>query len=561
MLKPTLAEVVALVQRWGSLNKAWPHSGVKRTTFRRRYAQAVEQGLAPKRVSNNIGHDKIKDTPVAGRLKARPTPKATGSKRKFILTCAQNNTHLHQVLWANLHALAQHDRARIIVARSVYNRFAQAADMDKKLVIDQRGSRLGRDYHWAPEVEPYVLDERFEIAPGLVWCGETNILPTASNPLTGFEGYTGRSSSIVPHPRIAMRSVASHAQDATKLMFTTGAVTQINYIQRKAGQMAEFHHCYGGLLVEVDSNGTWFARQLNADSDGTIYDLDRKVENGNVTTGHRLEAINWGDLHPAYEDRAASDLAWGKGGILDTLCPKYQFMHDLLDGRSVNPHMQAQQLYHKQFMEWVKGNTTVELEVERTAEFLGRTTRPWCSTQVVASNHDNFLVRWLYKNGDFRKDPVNAVYFLEAALHYWEMMEQTQKYPNMTKWGMERALRLADSGPITNLATNSVNYLDEDESFVLCREHGGGIEFGMHGHQGANGTRGTPAGLSKMGRKANIGDKHSAGIYDGLYVAGIMGSLDQGYNSGPGSWSQTNIFTYQNGKRALSTIFDGKWRA
>jgi hypothetical protein len=64
-----------------------------------------------------------------------------------------------------------------------------------------------------------------------------------------------------------------------------------------------------------------------------------------------------------------------------------------------------------------------------------------------------------------------------------------------------------------------------------------------------------------MGRKANIGDKHSAGIYDGLYVAGIMGALDQGYNSGPGSWSQSNILTYPNGKRAIQTIYDGKVRA
>jgi hypothetical protein len=236
-------------------------------------------------------------------------------------------------------------------------------------------------------------------------------------------------------------------------------------------------------------------------------------------------------------------------------------MHDLLDGRTVNPHTQAQQLHHHQFMEWVKGNTSVEQEVANTAEFLGRATRSWCNTMVVASNHDDFLVRWLYKNGDFRKDPKNAIYFLEAALHYWGKMQQDEKYPNMTKWGMDRALRLADGGPIMNLATNPVDYLYEDESFVLCREHGGGIEFAMHGHQGANGSRGTPAGLSKMGRKANIGDKHSAGIYDGLYVAGIMGSLDQGYNSGPDSWSQTNILTYQNGKRALATIFDGKWRA
>jgi hypothetical protein len=179
----------------------------------------------------------------------------------------------------------------------------------------------------------------------------------------------------------------------------------------------------------------------------------------------------------------------------------------------------------------------------------------------VASNHDDFLVRWIYKNGDFRKDPKNAIYFLEASLHYWKQMELTQKFPNMTRWAMKQALMRSDSGPTVNLAKNPVQYLDEDESFILCKEYGGGIEFGMHGHQGANGTHGTAAGIAKMARKANIGDKHSAGIYDGLCVAGIMGNLDQGYNGGPGSWSQTNIFTYQNGTRALATIFDGKWRA
>jgi hypothetical protein len=559
--KPTIAEVVALVQLHGSLNKAWPHSGAGRTTFQTIYSDAVEAGLAPAVRAGRKTYGEIK-AHVAGRLKVRSTPKATGQKCKFILTTAQNNTHMHSVLWGNLNALAKFDNARIIVARSVYNRFAEAATMDKKLLIDGMNRNKGPNkYEWPEELDQYFVDERMELAPGLVWCGETNVVPTAANPLSGFESYTGRASSVFPHPRIAVRSAASHAAEDTKFLYTTGTLTQINYIQRRAGQMAEFHHCYGALLVEVDSSGTWFTRQLNADSDGTIYDLDRKVENSKVTTGHRLKAINWGDLHPTYEDREASDLAWGKGGILDTLHPEYQFMHDLLDGRTVNPHTQAKRLHHHQFMEWVKGNTSIEQEVADTAEFLGRALRSWCETKVVASNHDNFLVRWLYKNGDFRKDPENAVYFLEAALYYWEKMQQDGKYPNMTEWGMKRALRLADSGPTVNLATNPIGYLDEDESFVLCREHGGGIEFGMHGHQGANGSRGTPSGLSKMGRKANIGDKHSAGIYDGLYVAGVMGSLDQGYNSGPSSWSQTNIFTYQNGKRALATIFDGKWRA
>lgn len=559
--KPTFAEAVALVQLHGSLNLAWPHSNVGRTTFQSIYAKAVAAGLAPEVHVGPKTNEEIK-TQVAGRLKTRPSPKVAGHKRKFILTAAQNNTHMHQVLWGNLNALAEFDNARIIVARSIYNRFAEAATMDKKLIIDNaQNNKSSRRYEWPEELKQHFVDERMELASGLIWCGETNVLPTAASPLSGFESYTGRASSIFPHPRIAMRSVASHAAEDTKFLYTTGTLTQINYIQRRAGQMAEFHHCYGALLVEVDRDGIWFTRQLNADSDGTIYDLDRKIENGKVTTGHRLKAINWGDLHPTYEDRDASDLAWGKGGILDTLRPEYQFMHDLLDGRTVNPHTQAKQLHHHNFMEWVKGNVSVEQEVANTAEFLDRASRSWCETMVVASNHDDFLVRWLYKNGDFRKDPKNAVYFLEAALHYWEKMQQDEKYPNMTKWGMNRAFRLTSSSPITNPATRAITYLDEDESFVLCREHGGGIEFGMHGHQGANGSRGTPSGLSKMGRKANIGDKHSAGIYDGLYVAGIIGSLDQGYNSGPGSWSQTNIFTYQNGKRALATIFGRKWRA
>ena len=47
----------------------------------------------------------------------------------------------------------------------------------------------------------------------------------------------------------------------------------------------------------------------------------------------------------------------------------------------------------------------------------------------------------------------------------------------------------------------------------------------------------------------------------GAYFAGIMGSLHQGYNHGLGSWSQSNILTYPNGKRAIQTIYDGKARA
>ena len=62
-----------------------------------------------------------------------------------------------------------------------------------------------------------------------------------------------------------------------------------------------------------------------------------------------------------------------------------------------------------------------------------------------------------------------------------------------------------------------------------------------------------------MGRRANTGHTHSAGIIEGLYVAGVC-ALVQGYNRGPSSWSITHILTYKNGKRALVTMTQDAWR-
>ena len=83
----------------------------------------------------------------------------------------------------------------------------------------------------------------------------------------------------------------------------------------------------------------------------------------------------------------------------------------------------------------------------------------------------------------------------------------------------------------------------------------------MHGHLGANGARGGANGFAKMGRKANVGHSHSAGIHDGIYTAGTSSDLDLRYNSGPSSWSHSHIVTYPNGKRAIITIWKGRWRA
>jgi len=93
----------------------------------------------------------------------------------------------------------------------------------------------------------------------------------------------------------------------------------------------------------------------------------------------------------------------------------------------------------------------------------------------------------------------------------------------------------------------------------VCEGAGGGIELGMHGDKGANGSRGSLAQFARTGRKCVIGHSHVAGIVEGAYQVGVMGALDMGYNEGQSSWSHSNVVVYPNGKRAVLTIWNGRW--
>jgi hypothetical protein len=101
-------------------------------------------------------------------------------------------------------------------------------------------------------------------------------------------------------------------------------------------------------------------------------------------------------------------------------------------------------------------------------------------------------------------------------------------------------------------------FLKADESFLTA---GRKIENGMHGHYGPSGKFGSPAELSKMARKANTAHTHSAGIYNGLYIAGTLSKLRWNYTKGPNSWSNSEVITYSNGKRTIVTMYNDKWRA
>jgi hypothetical protein len=477
--------------------------------------------------------------------KTMPLPRK-GEVKRYILTSAQNNTYVHEAVWNALTALRKHYDAQIMIGTFSYNQNSYG-----KLAV-KRGTQTqqqGEHELWFDSrIEPYFTDHRVVLAPGLVWCGEMNILPTAVNPLAGLESYSLGDSAIFPHTKLAMRSVASTLEEPAKLIYTTGTVTQRNYIQKRMGLIAEFHHVYGGLLVEVNHEGRWWVRQLNISGDGTLQDLDVVVKDGKVTTGNAVEGVTWGDLHGTMIDpevmRASLDM-------LDALHPKFQFLHDVMEGISFNRHViknGATNDPHYNMYRWMRGLHRVDEEFRQTAHILQQYMRPWCKAVAPDANHDaDWLHKWLARY-DYKVDPANAEIFLDV---------QKYSYAQLRAGKMMRDVDLMGY-VFKKFGIDKIQFLLPDQPFKIC---GGSIECGMHGHFGPNGKRGRPEDLSKMGVKAITAHTHCAGIFDGLYVAGTSSKLVWSYNLGPSAWVHAHVVTYPNGKRAIVTISGGKWRA
>lgn len=472
-------------------------------------------------------------------------------KKTFILTSAQNNTYVHDAFWNALNVCAKYYDAEILVSTFTYNK-SGFQNLTK-----------GSDELWYdPKIRDYIVNESVQLCDDLVFSGELNILPTAVNPLSGLSNYTNDDSCVVPHAKVNLESVATAKHKDTKFMYTTGAVTQSNYIEKKAGQKAAHHHIYSALLVEVDSDGTWFARHLIGESDtGCFYDLDVLFTPECAEGSHRVLAINWGDVHVEKLDPIAGVVSFGisvdsegslpykvdecESCMLDDLMPEYSIYHDIIDFKVRNHHNRNDPLFKIQMFH--DETEEVSYGLRQCGEFLHLNDRDWCQQVVVNSNHDAALKRWVIE-ADWKQDPVNSEFLLQCQLSLVKAVKRSDNdyciFESAVK-GLHGSI-------------DDVKFLRLDESFMIGSEHG--IECGYHSHTGANGARGSVNSYRLAGLRYNLGHSHAATIKDGVYQAGVTGKLDMGYNIGLSSWSHSHILTYQNTKRTIITIKNSKYK-
>lgn len=479
--------------------------------------------------------------PIAGGTTLSPQERRIKLKgNRFVFTSAQNNTFVHANFLKALLNYCKEFNAELIVGTFDYNKNGF-----------QNGAR--DDAWYDPAIVPYIKDFSATVFDGLVWCGELNILPTAVDPLSGLLSYSKECSGIIPHAKVRLQSVASLTPGECRFMYTTGAVTQANYIQQKAGQIAEFHHVFGALVAEVDEEGDWFVRQLIAESDtGCFQDLTTFVTPDAVIRGVRTEAINYGDLHAEQKDDVVYDATFGVGGMLDELKPKYQFANDTLDFSTRNHHNIKDAHFRYKLQVKHGGIDQVENDIKGSVQQFLDMGRDWCKTIVVESNHDLAFMRWLREANPKEDNVWNALYYHKCQARVLESILNNEDNFSLFEWACKEIQPDLD-----------VQFLKTDESFIICADEGGnnGIECGQHGHNGVNGSRGNPKGFTALSTRINTGHTHTASIIGGVYTAGVKAKLRMGYNIGPSSWSHSDIVTYPTGKRAIITFKNGKWRA
>lgn len=492
------------------MERIMSHFTIKRRTVQYwvKYEGLVRQALQLKA--------KEIDLVAAGSRELKPGVKY------LLITAAQNASRVHEEGWRNL--LAYYDFL--------------GAEQTEILVIPYRYKNptsvnpdLPNEY-WSPKVVPFLDLARHDVSETLSILSDVKVQPTAAHPLQGIHELSGPASCIVGHSKMHLTSIPILEGQHPKIAYTTGAITQANYTDTKAGKKGNFHHVLGFIIVEIDEDCE-HVRHVPMCDDGSFIDLVHSVNDGKVSRIEECVALRMGDLHVGDHDpekiKATVKLA-------NTLVPEYVILDDVFNGHSVNPHEAKDGIIRYQNIQ--RGRSSLRTEIDEMLDFLG-----WFKEEVfrsdlvvVRSNHDDFLDRYIRSN-DWGRDITNALEFSE---------------------GLTTLLKgEAPKGLIPyyiNEKFPDIKCLGLDESFIP-----GDIEHGHHGHLGSNGSRGSISQYSNLSTKVMVAHGHHPERLNGAIMVGTSTFLRVGYNQGASNWRQGDGIEHVNGKAQLVIFTNHKF--
>jgi hypothetical protein len=450
-------------------------------------------------------------SPVFNKVMSDARTKDVEGNRVFILA-AQESTPVHKKFIKYVEQYASHVGAEIIV---------MALDYKNKDSI--HGSR-NEDIWWDESIQPYLSLNRHNLTPHVSVLADVRVRPTAVKPMNGFEGFEGETSLILGHPRMQMKTVATLEGYRMKEIWTTGACTVPNYTLSRAGKKGEFHHTLGFAVVEYDEKGKEsYIRQVTAEDNGSFCDLDNRVDKNGISKIDGIELYHCGDSHFGEEDE---QMVQAGLGMIDLLNPKHIRLDDVFNGHSIT-HWEKK-LPITLYQRFLKGESLVKNEFVILKKGLQRYVDLGKLIIIPKCNHDVFLDRYI-DTQDWKKDIPNALEYMKFTTLLLEGLAPKGLIPYyIDQW----------------FGTDAVTTLDGKTSMRVLN-----YEQSIHGHKGANGSRGGVLQFSKLSTKMFTGHTHSPSRFDGVCTSGTNTHLRVGFNDeGASSWAQADQVLHKNGK-------------
>lgn len=498
----------------------------------------------------------------------RPLP-PKGKIKSYLLTSAQNNTIVIEQLLKNMKVLARHLNAEIIVAPLNY----------KKNMLNTAGERVatekGGGLTFDSLIQEYLTMDRIELSHEVVFYGDMGFGITARNPLSSIERMVTNHKIIIPSNKIQMESVPQSSERNIRFHLninSTPTLTALNFIDSKTGKISEYEADFGAILVQVDHEGIAFIYQIEANKkDYSIYFRNLSVKNGILSQNSRPEAIVFGDIHAVNLTEQKVKSIWGVGGLVNSLNPRYQVMHDVLDQYACNHHHEGDDILG--FVKHHSKTNNLHEELKQLGEFLNLAS-VYSKVIVVESNHDNALMRYL-KRVDVRKDYENSVIaskMLSDLIVYTAYMQNLPFEPQSysmevaTKIGLYKKLHEFSEIKKSSMFIEYVMkyYFDVEYESVLFLSTDDELDFEgvfipYHGDKGVNGSRGS-ASLRKVPSKMVYGHSHSSHIRGKQWCVGVTSDIENfDYISGASSWSPSHCLIHEGGSRCMLLERNGKY--
>lgn len=502
------------------------------------YDDSLRRQLSKILAKQGANNKESKQQPIEYSLEYKEAlNRVTPNSKYYLCTWAQAETEVHKEFFENMKAYAKHIGAEIIVSCGRY-RNPSSLEKSKELKAKEKNKSV-----WSSELRNYLYASRVDLNNMLTVLCDVKIQPTNMYPINGINGFTGIKTSIVPHPKVQLKSLPVLKDYPQKLVLSTGACTVENYTDTRIGKKGEAEHEFGFVIVEIVNENDFYVRQVQADDSGRFYDLNYCVDKGVVIDTFKSKEdfgypfIVWGDLHLSQEDEQVVKLARKLTNALQT---ENVILHDLFDGNSVNPHSEKDpfRMLEKECNQ--EDDLENEIANMRTWLTVAESTLKWSTIHVIASNHNDFLDRFL-KNVDWRKSR-NKKLYLELSYI--------------------KSRGLAPKGMVNYLIDEFFNRPDIKRR-IKTYEYGASLrikdwELGLHYDKGVNGSRGSIGQFKDLSTKTIGGHGHSAQRFGGAIMTPTLTKLQLDYNKDSlSSWVQGVTQGYPNGKASQIIFIKG----